>query len=79
MTTLNLSLTITPDQKAADMLDAFCLVHNYDPESGLTKVQFLKAAVIAFLREPYASTRRRELDQSSTAAIALELAAISVT
>lgn len=43
-------LTI-PDGNLQAMLDGFCLARNFDPAGTLTKAQFLKADLIAYVRQ----------------------------
>jgi hypothetical protein len=79
MATINLTLTVTPDAKANELLDAFCVAHGFQSGAGLTKLQFLRREVIEFLRAPYVAQKRRTLDQASAEAIRLDLDAISIS
>lgn len=79
MSTLKLSLVITPDAKAVAILDAFCESRNYDPALGRTKLQFLQDEIIEFLRTPYIEKTRRALTQTANVTIKNDLAAITMT
>jgi hypothetical protein len=61
------SITIDiSDVNVADVRDTLCTAYNYDPASGLTKLQFLKALFASWVKERY---KRAKAEQASLAAI----------
>lgn len=78
MATLSLNLTV-PDNKASEILDAFANQKGYNPESGLTKAQFMKQQVIEFVREAYLAEKRITAEEAARVAVQTEVNNVSIT
>lgn len=78
MATLSLNITV-PDDKAQEILDAYAKQYNYDPASGLTKAQFLKAGVIEHIRQAYLAQKLLISQQAARVATQTEVNNVSMT
>lgn len=73
------TLNIADEQKAQEMLDAFCAEYGFDPASGLTQRQFFKEKVKEFFRAPWLKQRRRVLDEKRDVALTQEANSVTIT
>lgn len=73
MAQINLSLTVTPDALAAEVMDAFCEAYGWDVATGLTQRQFIKQWVIEAVLLPYRkktrATKARQAQIDADAAV----------
>jgi hypothetical protein len=72
MAQINLTMTV-PDNRENEMLNAFCESHGYNPDSGLTKKQFLKQEVIEFFKLPYVEKIRNNANKTAAETVRDEL------
>lgn len=76
---LNLTLTITPDAKGTEILDAFCAEYGYDVASGITKLAFWKQQVIEFSKAPWLAQRKEAIDKAGREALLAESNSVTMT
>ena len=57
------TMTITiPNDKAIEIVNAFCDIYGWTEETGLTKAQFAKARIREYIREVYKTAKLQALD-----------------
>lgn len=64
------SITITvPDAQAARVLEAFAYVYTYDPAEGISKAEFARRQVAAYVRRTVVHAERDKAQREALAAL----------
>lgn len=79
MAELLLTITITPDEKLNDVIDAFCLNRGYTEKSGVTKQEFLKSELKEFIFLYYVQKKKDDYNTQTAEDLKQDLSTIEVS
>lgn len=79
MATLDLSITVTPDAKAQDILNTVTDALGWTAADGRTRTRFLKDEIIEYIRNTYVKQKQTALEVQTRTSIRDDVASFTMS